>query len=144
MNDDIPLHGTGAQRLPLAAAAALQDDLMTVCNDLERLLSLLEHASDALLVSFHAADREAGAIDASPARERLRGHLGRAVTALQFQDMASQLVAHSQHRLRHCADRLARDAMADDDDGEALVADAPPRPNPVTQDEMDAGSVELF
>ena len=28
--------------------------------------------------------------------------------------------------------------------GEAVVADAPMRPNPVTQDEMDAGSIELF
>ena len=35
--------------------------------------------------------------------------------------------------------------MADDDeDGAALIEDAPLRPNPVTQDEMDAGSIELF
>jgi hypothetical protein len=32
----------------------------------------------------------------------------------------------------------------DDEDGEALVAELPQRPNPVTQDEMDAGSIELF
>jgi len=31
-----------------------------------------------------------------------------------------------------------------DEDGEGIVEEAPQRPNPVTQDEMDAGSVDLF
>jgi hypothetical protein len=66
------------------------------------------------------------------------------VTALQFQDMASQLIAHTQRRLRGCADRLACDALDDDEDGDAVVEAPPLRPNPVTQDEMDAGSIELF
>ena len=69
--------------------------------------------------------------------------VGGAITALQFQDMASQLVDHTQRRLRHCADCLARDVMGDDD-GQTVVEAAPLRPNPVTQDEMDAGSIELF
>ena len=34
--------------------------------------------------------------------------------------------------------------MGEDEDGEAVVEAAPLRPNPVTQDEMDAGSIELF
>ena len=68
-----------------------------------------------------------------------------AITALQFHDMAIQLIAHTQKRLRSCADRIARDAMGEDDeDGSAIVEDGPGRPNPVTQDEMDAGSIELF
>jgi hypothetical protein len=74
-------------------------------------------------------------------------HMAGAITAMQFQDMASQLVDHTTRRLRHCADRLARDAFAGDEDegeGDAIVERAPLRPNPVTQDEMDAGSVELF
>ena len=58
--------------------------------------------------------------------------------------MATQLIAHTQRRLRNCADRIARDAMGDDEDGAAVVEDAPMRPNPVTQDEMDAGSIDLF
>lgn len=70
-------------------------------------------------------------------------HLGGAITAPQFQDMASQLIAETHQRLRNCADRMARETMGDDD-GEAVVEAAPQRPNPVTQDEMDAGSVELF
>jgi hypothetical protein len=56
-----------------------------------------------------------------------------------------QLIAHTSQRLRHCADRLARDALGDDDeDGAALVEPAAQGPNPVTQDEMHAGSIELF
>ena len=46
--------------------------------------------------------------------------------------------------IRNRADRLAADAFAGDDDGEAVIEAAPLRPNPVTQDEMDAGSIELF
>ena len=67
-----------------------------------------------------------------------------AVTALQFQDIASQLIAHTRKRLRHCADHLAAGAFDDEGDGAAPIDEAPLRPNPVTQDEMDAGSVELF
>ena len=41
--------------------------------------------------------------------------------------------------------QIARDALGSDDpDGAAVVEDIPLKPNPVTQDEMDAGSVELF
>ena len=71
-------------------------------------------------------------------------HLGGAVTALQFQDMSSQLIVHLQRRLHRCVDRLARETMGDDEDGTALVEEPPLRPNPVTQDEVDAGSIELF
>jgi hypothetical protein len=34
--------------------------------------------------------------------------------------------------------------MGDDDEGPAVVEEIPMKPNPVTQDEMDAGSIELF
>jgi hypothetical protein len=34
--------------------------------------------------------------------------------------------------------------MGQDPEGEVVVTDVPLRPNPVTQDEMDAGSIELF
>jgi hypothetical protein len=64
--------------------------------------------------------------------------------ALQFQDMATQLIAHTAKRLRHCADRLARDAFTDDGDDDIVIEAAPLRPNPVTQSEMDTGFVELF
>jgi len=67
------------------------------------------------------------------------------VTELQFQDMASQLIVHTSKVLQGCAYRLASESMGQED-GEAVpfVEEVPERPNPVTQDEMDAGSIELF
>ena len=138
--------------LPLVAAADLQDHLMVAAHDLERLQRLLEDAGEALMGHFYGASSQMNVLrdeapkvnlDIAPIREALQSLAG-AITALQFQDMATQLIAHTQRRLRNCADRIARDAMGDDEDGEAVVEDAPMRPNPVTQDEMDAGSVELF
>ena len=135
--------------LPLLAAADLQDHLMVASNDLERLQRLLDDASQSLLEHFtHASQRIEAAVQAIEGEadhiQEVRNSLGGAITALQFQDMASQLISHTSRRLRNCADRLARDAMGDDDEGKAVVEDPPLRPNPVTQDEMDAGSVELF
>jgi hypothetical protein len=139
--------------LSLEIAADLQDHLLVASNDLDRLQRLLDDASQALLGHFTGAamhvDAALGALrhlqgpDAA-AIEEARAALGQAVTALQFQDLASQLIAHTMRRLRSCADRLAAEAFAGDEDGAAVVASAPPRPNPVTQDEMDAGSVDLF
>ncbi len=139
---------TGSSPLPLLAAADLQDHLMTASNDLERLQTLLEHACETLAQSFYGATEQvqalmdAGAVNGNA--HRLMEQLGGAVTALQFQDMASQLINHTNHRLRSCADQIARVAMGDDEDGETVVQAPPARPNPVTQDEMDAGSIELF
>jgi hypothetical protein len=135
--------------LPLSAAADLQDHLLIASHDLERLQTLLSDACDALMASFYGAsehlqglrERDAGGHEGMEVALR---HLGGAVTALQFQDMASQLIAHTTRRLRNCCDRLAAEAMGDDEEGAAVVEDAPMRPNPVTQDEMDAGSIELF
>src|SRR5512139_2310084 len=138
MSTDTATADDDALRWPLAAAADLQDHLLAACNDLDRLQALLAHACDVLLLSFH------GAHDQQQALDDLAGHLGRAITAMQFQDMASQLVGHTRRRLQSCADRLARDTLDADEDGEAVVSAPPLRPNPVTQDEMDAGSIELF
>ncbi|ABM93545.1 hypothetical protein C1M51_12030 [Methylibium sp. Pch-M] len=132
--------------LPLLLAADLQDHLMMASNDLDRLQRLLADTCDALMQRFHGAVGQldgGDAIDAGTVRD-VRRLLGEAVTALQFQDMASQLIAHTHQRLRNCADQLARDAFGADGDGEAVIAPPPLRPNPVTQDEMDAGTVELF
>ena len=133
--------------LPALAAADLQDHLMVATNDLERLQRLLEDACQTLMTHFSdARGRIAPLLDGAhpPQLHDALKDLGGAITALQFQDMASQLVAHTTHRLRSCADRLARDVMGDDEDGTTVVEAPPLRPNPVTQDEMDAGSIELF
>lgn len=135
--------------MPLLMAAQLQDSLMTATNDLERLQRLLDDAYNVLIDGFQGAAAQldnALVSQADPAQglEMTRQTLHRAVTALQFQDMATQLIFHTSKRLRSCADQIARDAMGDDPDGAAVVEEGPAKPNPVTQDEMDAGSVELF
>jgi hypothetical protein len=151
LNNDAGAPSEGGS-LPLLAAADLQDHLMTASNDLDRLQELLSHACDMLMQRFHGASEEIRMLrelaphspDAQTVLDDVSRELGGAVTALQFQDMASQLIHHTHRRLRSCADRIAREAMGDDEDGVALVEEAPLRPNPVTQAEMDAGSVELF
>jgi len=135
------------ETIPLLLAADLQDHLLTANHDLDRLQALLSDACAALATSFFGAnaqvERLAGTCDGA-ALAPLKRHLNEAVTALQFQDIASQLVAHTHKRLRNCADRLAAGTFDDDGEDEAVVEAMPLRPNPVTQDEMDAGSVELF
>jgi hypothetical protein len=136
-----------ASALALAAAADLQDNLLTATNDLERLQTLLDTSHEALQGGFFGALQllqdlhDAGRLDAEPLGEA-RAHLASAVKALQFQDMATQLIAHTSRRLHNCADQMARDAFADDD--MAMFEEAPLRPNPVTQSEMDTGFIELF
>lgn len=139
--------------LSVFTATELQDHLLVANTDLERLQRLLDDAAQALMRHFtYAAEHmdaalthlEATRQGEPPTIREARTTLASAITALQFQDMATQLIAHTTRRLRSCADRLARDAMGDDEDGEALVEMAPLHPNPVTQDEVDAGSIELF
>ena len=70
---------------------------------------------------------------------------------------AAGLIGFATNRIRHDLVALlmlaacvllglvpASEAFAGDEDGDAVVEALPLRPNPVTQDEMDAGSVELF
>jgi len=141
-----------AGALPLEAAVDVQDHLMTASMDLDRLQTLLSDACDTLMQRFYGASEQIRILRSHPhapeeSEEVFMGvmqDLGGAVTALQFQDMASQLINHTHKRLRSCVDRLAREAFANDEDGEAAPEEAPLRPNPVTQAEMDVGSIELF
>ena len=86
------------------------------------------------------------AVADSPQLAAARVALRCAVTELQFQDMASQLIWHTTKVLQGCAFRLASEAMGNEDGEEAapFAEMAPDRPNPVTQSEMDAGSIDLF
>ena len=85
-------------------------------------------------------------VGTSPELAAARVALRSAVTELQFHDMASQLIWHTTKVLQGCAFRLASEAMGQEE-GEEAVSFAeimPERPNPVTQSEMDAGSIDLF
>lgn len=151
-----PEMSDGADTAPsftLLAAAEVQDHLMTVTNDLDRLLRLLEDAGETLSTHFFAASAKLQDMAALLENGKSLGpgslgdvlnHVAQAIIALQFQDMSTQLITHTSQRLRACADIMARDTFGDDEDGAAAVVEAPLRPNPVTQDEVDAGSVELF
>ena len=133
--------------MPVMLVAEVQDSLLVVVHDLNRLDSLLAHTMENLMERFTAASASL----ADPALANLeqldlvRKTLSAAVTELQFQDMASQLITHTSRILQGCAYRLAAESMGMED-GEAVpfVEQVPERPNPVTQDEMDAGSIELF
>lgn len=134
-------------RLPVALVAELQDSLLVVVHDLARLDGLLTHAMENLMGRFTQvnADLAPTAPKDAAALESARSAIGLAVMELQFQDMASQLIGHTSKILQGCAYRLAAESMGAEE-GEAMpfVEAVPDRPNPVTQDEMDAGSIELF
>ena len=109
-------------------AADLQTSLMMASTDLDRLQGLLSDATETLMGHFQGASQQikklsllAALHPGLPASDLqlALGHLSGAVTTLQFQDMASQLIAHTHRRLRHCADRLARAEMGDDEVGAA-------------------------
>lgn len=143
MNSDSP----SSVQLPVMLVADVQDSLLVVVHDLSRLDGLLAHTMENLMERFTSASAslaEPGLL-ASPELDQVRSTLRAAVTELQFQDMASQLIIHTSKILQGCAYRLASESMGSED-GEAVpfVEEVPERPNPVTQDEMDAGSIELF
>ena len=134
-------------QMPLMLVAEVQDSLLVVVHDLNRLDGLLAHTMENLMERFTAASANLANPDliASKELDVVRSTLRAAVTELQFQDMASQLITHTSKILQGCAYRLASESMGGED-GEAVpfVEEVPERPNPVTQDEMDAGSIELF
>jgi len=78
----------------------------------------------------------------SQERDALLTDMRRAMTALQFEDLASQLITHSRRRLSSCAECLGNVAMSGDEAGREIEWVV--RPCPVAQRVVDAGSVELF
>ena len=121
---------------------------MVVMHDLQRLEGLLSHTMDNLMERFDAAHKElsGASLQTVDELEGVRNTLRAAVTELQFQDMASQLIVHTTKVLQGCAFRLASETMGRGPDEVAAPFGelAAERPNPVTQSEMDAGSIELF
>ncbi len=134
--------------MPVTAVADLHDSLLVVMNDLERLSGLLDHATENLMTRFSAANLALSHMtpEGQPELPNVRAALQLAVTELQFHDMASQLLVHTEKILKTCAYRLAEEAMGRDESesADAMTEVIPPLPNPVTQSEMDAGSIELF
>lgn len=133
--------------LPVNLVADLQDSLLMAMTDLKRLEGLLDHATGNLLERFSTANHALGHLVDRDNDDilKIRHALHQAVTELQFHDMATQLIVHTGKVLQGCAWRLAEEAIEPDEDEVPLGIDPmPDRPSPVTQGEMDAGSVDLF
>lgn len=134
-----------AVEMNVSVVADLQDSLLVAMNDLKRLEGLLDHATGNLLDRFNKAMQVAETLPDSSASIELRESLHMAVTELQFHDMSTQLLVHIGKMLKGCAYILADQAMErDEDEDGVVVTHMPKKPNPVTQSEMDAGSIELF
>lgn len=131
--------------MDVSVVADLQDSLLVAMNDLKRLEGLLNHATGNLLDKFNKAMLAAETLPEGSQSLAIRQSLNLAVTELQFHDMSSQLLEHISKMLKGCAYILADQAMEPDEEESGVVVTHMPRnPNPVTQSEMDAGSVELF
>lgn len=123
-----------------------QARVLAAVADLERLLQLLEQAGCDLMHRFSKCDLLVGELSRDPAgftaarqSEALRAHLLGATTAMQFQDMATQLVEHALTELRTIALRLGDAA------GSPRRPEAPGRRgSPVSQSGIGAGSIDLF
>jgi hypothetical protein len=122
------------------AGSTAARECAAIARDLERLTALIADAGDKLLVSFNRVSEIAPRVDAQPGdRAALAGAIGSAVTALQFQDMATQLTQHAQRRLVKLEQALSTLAAEAHD-----PLDAPTRMQPVRQTGMGAGSIDLF
>ncbi|MDR2333109.1 MAG: hypothetical protein LBE61_06470 [Burkholderiaceae bacterium] len=146
MQSRLTSSGDPAVPVSVMTVAELQDSLLMVMHDLHRLEGLLGDATDNLLQRFGEANGLLGddLVMHSERLERARAALRSAVTELQFHDMATQLITHTTQVVRSCAFQLGAEAMGQGDEPAAEPDAAPARPNPVTQSEMAAGSVELF
>ncbi len=133
--------------LPVSLVADVQDALLMAMTDLKRLEGLLDHATANLLERFSSANQALAHLagNDNDDLQRIRQVLHQAVTELQFHDMATQLMVHTGKVLQGCAWKLAEEAMEPEEDEVPMSLDpTPDRPSPVTQNEMDAGSIDLF
>jgi hypothetical protein len=119
----------------------MQDELLAAGTELERLERLLSDAVDQLLERFGRAHALCGATQ-DPRQQALAVELRGAMTAMQFQDMASQLISHSRRRLASVVDCLGNAVGGVEDEG--CEVQWVRRSCPVAQRAVDAGSVELF
>ena len=107
--------------------------------DLERLKALINDAAERLLISFNqVADVLAALAVTDAQRSQVIEAVHAAVTALQFQDMATQLTGHAQLRLSVLEERLR--SLSD----QAARGLQMGHTHPVRQVEMTAGSIDIF
>jgi hypothetical protein len=121
------------------AGLAAAQECALIEADLERLKALINDAGERLLMSFNQVAAVLPSLAASDVqRGQVVEAVHAAVTALQFQDMATQLTGHAQRRLSVLEERLR--SLSD----EAARSLQMIQPHPVRQVEMTAGSIDLF
>jgi hypothetical protein len=121
------------------AGLGIAQECAQIEADLGRLKRLIDDAGERLTFSFGQVARILPTLQFDEAqRAQVDEAVRRAVTALQFQDIAIQLANHAQRRLTALEERL-RSLSDEAAQGLQLV-----QANPVRQAEMSAGSVDLF
>lgn len=122
--------------MPAHANDEAARECAAIAADLQRLNQLIGDAGRKLLTSFNAlGDRVPELARDASERAELCAAVGGAITALQFQDMATQLTQHAQRRLEVLMGCIG-------EAGDPLFAIT--RAQPVRQVEMKSGSIELF
>ncbi|MCU0952858.1 MAG: hypothetical protein MUC68_17940 [Burkholderiaceae bacterium] len=138
--DSTPSYDSAADCADSAGSTAARE-CAAIASDLARLNSLIADAGDRLLASFTQIIEIAPQLAAQPQdRARLDSAISEAMTALQFQDMCTQLTHHAQRRLVELEQALSTLAEEADDP----LVDVAARMQPVRQEAMGAGSIELF
>ncbi len=117
-------------------AVDIQRQLESAIAELGRLSSLIGNAGDELMTRFGRIALASGHLESVVIKQEV----SRALIALQFQDMALQLVEHTTSRVRAVADSIGDATHAND----ASRTGLPERAAPVAQHLVDAGSDELF
>lgn len=140
MGDDVNTPGIHAATPRLVAD--MQDELLTAGTELDRLQQILSDAVVQLNARFVQAIDGQSRLPTSAGRDAVTAELSGAMVALQFEDLAAQLISHSRRRITSVADCLGNLAMGEPDT-DAEIAWVT-RPCPVAQRAVDAGTVELF
>ena len=117
MQQSLTTPAAPAVQMPVMLVAEVQDSLLGVVHDLSRLDGLLAHTMENLMERFTSASAnlEDPALMNSRELDSVRSTLRAAVTELQFQDMASQLIIHTSKILQGCAYRLASESKRSED-----------------------------
>jgi hypothetical protein len=124
-------------------------DIQGAADDLTRLQTLLTDAAGTLLGTFNAIEAYCqGEASQAAGADALAPHVRRAVAALQFEDLATQLLQHTRQRLSHLEINLKKfQILPSTLEGLDSALGASPYQggaHPVRQEGMDTGSVDLF
>lgn len=143
---DRQMHATArecADDLARQWARACHAQLGEADREMLRLEALISQAAHTLLDSFQAIERRWRAIPVE-GLGAVDEDVNRAVSALQFHDLATQLLGHARKRIAVANEGLARLAL---EPGRIVPQpwEAPPGPGgPVGRANLEAGTVELF